>query len=396
MRLHCALLCMLGVVGCRSQPPAEAAPELGDEVQHLIALGYVDYAPQAQLGASGLIVHDEARSHPGYNLYPIRALGRAELVDERGELVHAWTRDGERAWRRAALLEGGDLLVVGGVAPDTYVLRLDRDSNEVWRVPVRAHHDVGLAPDGRVVTLTKDARLLPGVHPTLPVRDDSITLIDPAGPTFESVSLVDAIAASGDVLRLQEVAAAEGQVDVVHANSVRFVERPPRAGDDPLYDPGNLVVCMRQQDTVGILDWDERRFLWAWGQGVLEAPHDATVLDDGHVLVFDNGVRRGWSRVVEVDPATNEIVWEYRAAEPADFFTHARGSAQRLPNGNTLIAESNSGRGFEVTPDGAIVWDFYQPHLDLTGRRATIIRFYRYEPSLVEPFLARSRDDPTP
>ncbi len=385
MRLHCALLCSLAIAGCRA--PAEPPDAPADEVQHLIALGYVDYAPEAELGRSGLRVHDEARSWPGYNLYPIRALGRAELVDAHGERVHAWTREGERAWRRAALLDGGDLLVIGGIAPDTYVLRLDRDSDEVWRVPVRAHHDVGLAPDGRVVTLTKAQRSLPDVHPTLPVRDDHVTLIDPAGPTLESLSLVDAIAASGDVLRLQDVPASEGQIDLVHANSARFLEQPALARENPLYASGNLIVCMRQQDAVGILDWDERRFVWAWGQGVLEAPHDATVLDNGHVLVFDNGVRRGWSRVVEVDPTTNEIVWEYRAEEPADFFTHARGSAQRLPNGNTLIAESNSGRGFEVTPEGAIVWDFYQPHLDLQARRATIVRFYRYEAAAVDPWL---------
>ena len=36
---------------------------------------------------------------------------------------------------------------------------------------------------------------------------------------------------------------------------------------------------------------------------------------------------------------------------------------QRLPNGNTLICESDAGRIFEVTQDKEIVWDYYSPFL---------------------------------
>jgi hypothetical protein len=37
------------------------------------------------------------------------------------------------------------------------------------------------------------------------------------------------------------------------------------------------------------------------------------------------------------------------------------GSSQRLSNGNTLIIESNDGRAFEVTAEGEVVWEFYNP-----------------------------------
>jgi hypothetical protein len=36
--------------------------------------------------------------------------------------------------------------------------------------------------------------------------------------------------------------------------------------------------------------------------------------------------------------------------------------ARRLPNGNTLIVESQAGRAIEVTPDQEIVWEFVHPH----------------------------------
>ena len=43
------------------------------------------------------------------------------------------------------------------------------------------------------------------------------------------------------------------------------------------------------------------------------------------------------------------------------FSTVTCGSTQRLPNGNTLVTESDSGRAFEVTADREIVWEFYNP-----------------------------------
>jgi hypothetical protein len=390
--------------GCRAQAPAnpqaepspatEVSEETAQELERLRALGYVDYSPEdVEPGQSGGTVHDERRAYPGYSLYPIRPLGRAELVDNQGNLVHAWFEQEERAWRRSVLLDDGDLLVVGGIKPETYALRLTWDSEVVWRIPLSAHHDIGIAPDGRFITMTMEQRMIPAVHATVPVRDNLVAIFDPAHEGTESVSLYEALAASPDVLPFTPVPAARGVVDVIHANSVRFMTQRNLEQRHAMYDPGNLILCMRNQDSIGVLDWDQRKFVWAWGKGVLEAPHDATVLDNGNILVFDNGIRRKWSRVIEMNPLTGKIVWEYRASDPQEFFTESRGSAQRLPNGNTLISESNSGRGFEVTPDGEIVWEYYQPHLNQHGRRAVIVRFYRYEADVIEPLLAKFRDE---
>ena len=54
------------------------------------------------------------------------------------------------------------------------------------------------------------------------------------------------------------------------------------------------------------------------------------------------------------------------------------GGNQRLPNGNTLITESCSGRVFEITKDGRIVWEFYNPNIKTeTQERETIYRMTR-------------------
>jgi hypothetical protein len=38
------------------------------------------------------------------------------------------------------------------------------------------------------------------------------------------------------------------------------------------------------------------------------------------------------------------------------------GTRARLPNGNTLITESDNGRALEVNRGGEVVWEFYNPH----------------------------------
>jgi hypothetical protein len=65
--------------------------------------------------------------------------------------------------------------------------------------------------------------------------------------------------------------------------------------------------------------------------------------------------------VIEVDPETLEIHWAYVGTPERPFFSELRSAQQRLPNGNTLITESDGGRIFEVTPDREIVWEYINP-----------------------------------
>ena len=63
-------------------------------------------------------------------------------------------------------------------------------------------------------------------------------------------------------------------------------------------------------------------------------------------------------------------------------------SAERLPNGNTLITESDKGRAFEVTHAGEVVWEFWNPVI-LDGKRARIYRLVRHTPERVAALLGR-------
>jgi hypothetical protein len=116
-------------------------------------------------------------------------------------------------------------------------------------------------------------------------------------------------------------------------------------------------------------------------------------LENGHILLFDNGVNRRYSRVMELDPLTEAIVWQYQTDPKRNFFSDTRGSAQRLPNGNTLICESNKGRVFQVTEEGEIVWEWLNPRVDAVYRgrphRETVYRMHYYAAETVDPLLQR-------
>jgi outer membrane protein assembly factor BamB len=147
---------------------------------------------------------------------------------------------------------------------------------------------------------------------------------------------------------------------------------------DAVFRKGHILLCVRNLDLVCVYDPEAGELVWAWGPGELEMPHHPNLLDNGNLLIFDNGMVRNYSRVIELDPRTRTIVWEY-TAEPKDaFFSASRGSCQRLPNGNTLVTNSDSGHVFEVTHDGEIVWEFYNPVIhEKFEARAAIYRMLR-------------------
>ncbi|MEM1447539.1 MAG: arylsulfotransferase family protein [Planctomycetota bacterium] len=370
----------------------------GDEPSRVDRLRGLPYAGSSEVdegAARGVVLVDEERSWPGVNLVTIQMLSRAELIDASGALLRSWRMPDSDRWERVELLENGDLLAIGadpapqgtrGI-PDgsRYLVRFDWDGELLWKRPMTAHHDVTRGPDGRLYALTFRRRKVAALHPTLDVRDDLVVALSEEGDELERRSLLAGFRRSPDVMAITPVApdriGVEPWIDLFHTNSLEWARRPGLFGAHAVHADGNVLISSRHQNAVFSLDWSERRIVWAWGKGELQGPHDARLLENGNVLVFDNGLGRGWSRVVEVEPASSEIVWEYRADPPESFYTLSKGSSQRLPNGNTLIAESDRGRAFEVTREGEVVWDYYCPHELGPRKRAAIVRMIRIDPA---------------
>ena len=58
---------------------------------------------------------------------------------------------------------------------------------------------------------------------------------------------------------------------------------------------------------------------------------------------------------------SNQIVWDYTGNHASTLNSSHNGSAQRLPNGNTLICSGEIGHFMEVKYDGTLVWEFVNP-----------------------------------
>jgi hypothetical protein len=392
------LLACAWTARCGGEPASDTESQA--ELERLWALGYVGFTDtQVKPGEPSVTLHDPERSASGYNLISNRDLTSAQIYDAQGSVVWSWQDEHANHWSHAELLANGDLLVPGSERADTpgsnFLLRMAWDGDVVWRKAINAHHDAEVTPAGTIATLTFRLRSIPEISAEHDVEDNQIAILTQDGEVLEEYSLHDMLCTQPDVFACQEVPPTyqgeERIIDLLHANSVEFMRHAHLAERDALYAPANVLVSIRNQNVVAIFDWERKRLVWVWGPGEISAQHDATVLENGNILIFDNGVLRRRSRVIELDPLRREIVWQYEAPDPERFFSVRKGSSQRLPNGNTLVANSHSGEAFEVTPQGEMVWRFLNPNANPQGRRATIVRIHRYPEELIRDLLNRGR-----
>jgi hypothetical protein len=213
-------------------------------------------------------------------------------------------------------------------------------------------------------------------------------------------TILDSMLAHGSVDEVSETLAARPEAgttrkglvryDYFHLNTITVLPETSLSKTDSRFKAGHLLVCFRNVNQIAVLEKGTWKILWVWGEGVLDWPHHPTVLEDGNILIFDNGMRRKYSKVIEINPVTGTIEWEYVGIPRESFYTYNKGSSQRLPNGNTLICEGNDGRVFEVCKSGEIVWEWLNPMIE-DGRRVQVYRMLRFAPEVVEPLLASRR-----
>lgn len=207
--------------------------------------------------------------------------------------------------------------------------------------------------------------------------------------------------------------------DWLHSNCVSYLgpNKWYDAGDERFH-PDNIIWGGRHSNTIGIIDRKSGEFTWRIGPdytkpelqdiGQIIGQHHAHMIPqglpgEGNILVFDNGgyggygvpnpgsptgmdnAVRPYSRVLEIDPVSLEPEWEYSSKEIGysyhrhyRFYSPYMSSAQRLPNGNTLICEADKGRLIEVTRDLEIVWEYVvPPELSSWHHLGIVYRAYR-------------------
>jgi hypothetical protein len=397
----------------RGGGPGRSDEDLKRRLDQLRSVPYTSVTEDEVDGArSGVIAYDPDRAWAGYNIYCSRVAPEAYLMDMTGEIVHTWSyppANGD-VWDYATMLNDGDLVVI-----EKYIslFRLDWDSNLLWRWHLPVHHDVVPLDDGTFYVIWLDMRS----HRGLAVRFPSIVHLSADGKELDRWStydhlddlekaldtrsfldtILDSLYAEGYTLdtiedipgpvKTRKLKYGRKLYDYFHMNTISILPDTPLGRKDARFRAGNIMTCFRHVNQVVILDQDTWQILWAWGEGELEWPHHPTMLKSGNILIYDNGIRRKATRILELNPATETIEWMYAGDPPESFYSEQKGSAQRLPNGNTFICDADNGRALEVTVDGEIVWEWLNPALK-DGRRVQVYRMLRLAPDLVNPLLA--------
>jgi hypothetical protein len=363
---------------------------------------------------SGVLRYDTARAQPGYTLYTLAPDLSAHLVDMNGREVHRWFLPEEEVMpgsKRQArtffgllepqvegghLFSNGDLLLVYEIKalgnPAVPLIKLDKDSRIIWRTAIKAHHAIQVVGDKiYALTGTFNRPLAEPVIPSLgrmPYIGERVSILDSEGKALSSHSILEAFANTKN-MRLADEVPFDPRADALHSNSLDVLSEQT-ARFIPGAKPGNVLLSLRNLNMLVVMDLDSDTIVWAL-RGSWRGQHDAKMLPNGHILLFDNQgglMKHGRSRALEIAPDTGGVVWSFDGTDddPLDS-SENRGGAQRLANGNTLISESTAGRILEVTRDGSVVWEYVNPLRTIENGRKLIaslgLSVIRYDSSYI-------------
>ncbi len=343
---------------------------------------------------AGVTILNRDKCDDSYRLYSSRNSEVARLIDIDGREVHRWSYPQGKTWHYAEMLPNGNLVAI---IKDVMILELDWHGKLVWKKQTRAHHDFARLAGGNTLVVSRRKHTDAYVSPGRQLSYDTILEVTPQGKTVWEWKVEQHARELAKLVDLQ-IPSWKGFGDWPHINTCEVLPDSPTAKKDKRFRAGNIMICGRHIDTIAVIERKTGKIVWAWGPGEILGPHMPTMLPSGNILIYDNGQNastkvRKYTRIIELDPIAGKIVWEYKADPPGDFYSPARGSNERLGNGNTFIAESDPGRLFEVTPKGKIVWEFLNPDTNKRGGHIALYRALHYERDLIDKLLKKHAPD---
>jgi arylsulfotransferase ASST len=349
-------------------------------IARMTRLASLPYARGYRLATEGAVirVHERALASDGLNFFTSGHAPAAFLVDMDGATRMTWTADARTAFpdltpgkdergrslRRARFLPDGSLLAM---FEDIGLAHLDSASRVLWSWRGPVHSDFAVGEDGRIWVLTRETRTVEDLNHQGPVREDFLVELTSEGRVLRRSSLLEGFrrSACSPYVHVLPRGPQILETDGIQILDGKLEER------SPAFRRGNLLLSVKGLNTVGVFEPESGAIVWALS-GQWFAQHSARLLRNSHLLLFDNlGAMREASRVLEVDPFTQEILWSFGREHGEGLLSETGGFVQRLENGNTLITESNSGRVIEVTPDHRVAWEFVNPYR--AGKNAELV-----------------------
>ena len=373
---------------------------------------------------TGVTRYDPARAYNCDVLFS-SSDGKTYLIDMNGNVLHVWNYGGfparmlnpdstggvrgeigvQTALVPAGSRAGAISLVPGerGQFADLTFGYVSWQNKVIWKWGNQApggaalqHHDWQRLSNGDTLILGNVVTRLQGFGERM-MLDPVIYEVNDAGRivwSWRASQHLKGLGFSGARLKLME---RDAPADYLHMNAMHALgPNHWAASGDRRFAPDNILISSRNANFLAIISRRTGHIVWRLGPAFpprktvvfsdigKKAPfpvdgfsgqHDAHMIPPGlpgagDLLLFDNEGEGGYppadlpvvsgSRVLEINPVTREVVWQYTGTKRT-FFSPFIGSAQRLPNGNTLIDEGIWGRFFQVTPAGKIVWEYLSP-----------------------------------
>jgi hypothetical protein len=245
-------------------------------------------------GSTGLTHWDREKAFSGVTVYTTFGSDHVNLVDMEGKVVHTWTppvpvqpyygfmrpngnlslrcQSGEEQWR-------------GGASAT--IVELEWDSNVVWRYDNPAiHHDHEVLRNGNTMVIGREplapelvakiqgGSVAPGEEDHK-VVSDYLRELAPDGSTVWEWHGSDHLDPAHEV-----ICALEGRHEWTHCNGVTEMQ------------DGNLLLSFRKTSTILIIDKLTGDVNWRFGPGEFSHQHNPMQLENGNILVFDNGEHR--------------------------------------------------------------------------------------------------------
>ena len=337
------------------------------------------------------IVKKTSQTQPGLSLVTRMAADRkisAQIIDLDGETVHEWDIDWFKMWPNpqhlpeniipksrpgtnihgAVIMDDGDLVFN---FESKGLVRLDRDGEVVWRLPYLTHHSIHQHDDGNLWVSgtkyqTQKVDRLPHLIP--PFYEETILEVSPEGKILREWYVADILQKNGyggllymgslnnENTTIRGDNRLLGNTDLLHLNDVEPFSAKLQPG---FFQPGDVMISLRNINTVLVFNAKTEKIKFI-STGQFVRHHDPDFIDGNTFSVFDNNnasQAKRRSKIVMVSADNQHLVF-FAGSEKQPFYTRVMGKHQWLDNGNLLITESMSGRGFEIDRQGEVVWEY--------------------------------------
>ncbi len=386
---------------------------------------------------TGVAHYDREKAYEGYTLItpfpsrsavePYEVASEVNLLDMNGKVVHTW-KTPYPAWY-ARLMPDGHLMVTQRFAKATpnrpgyapyhmggatgMLMELDWDGNILFQhFDPNMHHDFRRLDNGNYIYVgwepvpTDLAKKVRGGQKGTEHTDGTMF-----GDYFREIN------SSGQtVWEWHGIEHFDPDIDIIGAIHPR--EEWTHINDVDVMDDGNIFSDSRHTDGAFIIDRTSGDIIWRWGNvayldpetGSVEhkdvrdpktmgGPHDGHIIarglpGEGNMLIYDNAMYTYYSRALEVDIKTGDVVWDSEEDYGLEGYVHGRvhfspfiSGSQRMPNGNTVVCSGGNGVVFEVTKEKEIVWHWVRETPNMESEvHWGVFRAHRYGPEYCPQF----------